>query len=102
MEACYLTLRRLSTDMEEAGFCGRGMMGVVASLGRGGGGGGGGGWYQVGWRRGETNQIRPPGCGFLGFRVALWDCTSIILNVLLVSKETALTLFGHLTMGFPE
>lgn len=45
----YLTLRRLNTDMEEAGFCGRGMMGVEASLGRGGGGGGGGGWYHEGW-----------------------------------------------------
>lgn len=45
---CYLTLRRLSTDMEEAGFCGRGMMGVLISLGRGGGGGGGGGWYHEG------------------------------------------------------
>lgn len=46
----YLTLRLRSTDMEEAGFCGRGMMVMVASLGRGGGGGGGGGvWYHEGW-----------------------------------------------------
>lgn len=53
----YLTLRLLSTDMEEAGFCGRGMMGVVASLGRGGGTRGGG-WYQEGCRgRGEANKI---------------------------------------------
>lgn len=43
----HLTLRRLSTDMEEAGFCGRGIMGVEANLGRGGGGGGGG-WYHDG------------------------------------------------------
>lgn len=53
----YLTLRLLSTDMEEAGFCGRGMMGVVASLGRGGGTRGGG-WYQEGCRgRGGANKI---------------------------------------------
>lgn len=46
----YLTLRLRSTDMEEAGFCGRGMIAMVASLGRGGGrGGGGGGWYHEGW-----------------------------------------------------
>lgn len=43
-----LTLRRLSTDIEDGGFCGRGTMGVLASLGRGGGSGGGGGWYQDG------------------------------------------------------
>lgn len=41
--------------MEEAGFCGRGMMGVVANLGRGGGGGGGGGWYHEGWWRGAES-----------------------------------------------
>lgn len=45
----YLTLRLRSTDMEEAGFCGRGMIDIVPSLGRGGGGGGGGGWYHEGW-----------------------------------------------------
>jgi len=57
MSVRYLTLRRLSTDMEEAGFWGRGMMGVEASLGRAGGGGGGGGWYQEGWwRQAEKNQ----------------------------------------------
>lgn len=51
----YLTLRLRSTDMEEAGFCGRGMMDMVAGFGRGGGGGGGGaggGWYQEGWQTG--------------------------------------------------
>lgn len=53
---CYLTLRRLSTDMEEAGFCGRGMMGVVANLGRGGGSGGGGGWYHEGWMESRRNN----------------------------------------------
>lgn len=52
---CYLTLRRLSTDMEEAGFWGRGMMGVDGNLGRGGGGGGGGGWYHLGWWRGAES-----------------------------------------------
>lgn len=56
LRGSYLTLRRLSTDMEEAGFCGRGMIGVVASLGRGGGGGGGGGWYHRGWKR---NNVAP-------------------------------------------
>lgn len=50
--------------MEEAGFCGRGMIDMVAGLGRGGGGGGGGGgWYHEGWstetKKGHvTNQIR--------------------------------------------
>ena len=52
----YLTLRRLSTDMEDAGFCGRGMMGVVANLGRGGGSGGGGGWYHEGWWGGAESE----------------------------------------------
>lgn len=54
---CYLTLRRLSTDMEEAGFCGRGMMGVVANLGRGGGSGGGGGWYHEGWMESRRHAL---------------------------------------------
>lgn len=43
------TRRRLSADIEEAGFVGRGMIGVVANLGRPIGAGGGGGWYQDGW-----------------------------------------------------
>lgn len=108
MEACYLTLRRLSTDMEEAGFCGRGTMGVVASLGRGGGGGGGGGWYQEGWRRGETNQITssafiPEKTSRLCISrvsVALWDFTSINLNVLRVSKGNSTYPLWPLDDGF--
>lgn len=55
---CYLTLRLRSTDMEEAGFCGRGMIDMVAGLGRGGGGGGGGGgWYHEGWST-ETKKAK--------------------------------------------
>lgn len=84
----YLTLRRLRTDMEEAGFCGRGMMGVEASLGRGGGGGGGGGWYHEGWGRNRSSQVSET-------RLHKQD-----MNVLRVSGR-GLTLFGHLMIGFP-
>lgn len=48
------TRRRRRTDILEAGFTGREIMGVVASLGRMTGGGGGGGWYQGGL--GETKR----------------------------------------------
>lgn len=42
------TRRRRSADIAEAGFVGRGRIGVVANLGRPTGAGGGGGWYQEG------------------------------------------------------
>lgn len=51
------TRRRRRTDILEAGFTGRGIMGVAASLGRITGGGGGGGWYQGGLGKGQR-EIR--------------------------------------------
>lgn len=53
----HRTRRRRSTDIEEAGFVGRGMIGVVANLGRPTGAGGGGGWYQDGWMK-QSSYIK--------------------------------------------
>ncbi len=59
------TRRRRRTDILEAGFMGRGVMGVVASLGRITGGGGGGGWYQGGLGE-EQREIRGKCCSVVG------------------------------------
>lgn len=86
--------------MEEAGFCGRGMMVMVASLGRGGGGGGGGGvWYHEGWRARTHTHKKQESTEKSNDQKIQLVCEGPSASQGDFSERR--TLFGHVMMGFP-